>query len=146
MTYQIQDNQLQAGDFIRLFASVGWGEPPLDMTETALKNSYATFSVISGGRVIAMARLLGDGAMAFFLKDFAVLPEYQGLGIGRALMEYVEEHIRSRLQPGWSGYLQLVSAKGKEGFYGKCGYQAHPNDHSGPAMSKWVTREEERDG
>ena len=68
MEYVILDNQLQADDFIRLFESAGWGKVPQDMVETSLANSYATFSVKSGDKVIAMARLLGDGALSFFLQ------------------------------------------------------------------------------
>lgn len=86
-----------------------------------------------------MARLLGDGAMSFFLKDFVVEPEYQGQGIGRVLLTHIEEYIRSQLKPGWEGYLQLVSSKGKENFYSKLGYATHPHEHSGPGMSKWIT-------
>lgn len=141
MPIEIRDNQLRAEDFIALFAAAGWGDVPYAMAQTALENSYATFSVHRDGQVIAMARLLGDGAMAFFLKDFAVLPAFQGKGIGRLLNAHIEEYIRSRLQPGWHGYLQLVSAKGKESFYLKMGYTAHPHEHSGPAMSKWIANE-----
>lgn len=140
MQYMILDNQLQVNDFIRLFASVGWGEFPKDMVEIALANSYATFSVKSGDKVIAMARLLGDGAMSFFLKDMVVKPEYQGSDIGRTLLTHVEEYIYTQLKPGWEGYLQLVSAKGKEGFYQKLGYAVHPHEQSGPGMSKWIKR------
>lgn len=140
MQYMIFDNQLQVDDFIRLFASVGWGELPWDMVEKSLANSYATFSVKSGDKVIAMARLLGDGAMSFFLKDMVVEPEYQGSGIGRLLLRHVEEYIHAQLQPGWEGYLQLVSAKEKEKFYKKLGYAIHPHEHSGPGMSKWIKR------
>lgn len=138
MQYMILDNQLRVEDFIRLFAGAGWGELPWDMVETSLANSYATFSVKSGDKVIAMARLLGDGAMSFFLKDFVVELEYQGSGIGRVLLTHVEEYIRAQLKPGWEGYLQLVSSKGKEGFYQKLGYAVHPHEHSGPGMSKWI--------
>ena len=138
MEYIILDNELQADDFIRLFASAGWGEVPKDMVETSLANSYATFSVKSGVKVIAMARLLGDGAMSFFLKDLVVDPDCQGCGIGRVLLTHVEEYIRAQLKPGWKGYLQLVSAKGKEEFYQRLGYIAHPHEHSGPGMSKWL--------
>lgn len=67
MEYIILDNQLDTDDFIRLFASAGWGELPQDMVETSLANSYATFSVKNEDRVIAMARLLGNG---LFLKRF----------------------------------------------------------------------------
>ncbi|MBO5501386.1 MAG: GNAT family N-acetyltransferase [Clostridia bacterium] len=136
--YTIIDNQLNASDFIRLFASAGWGELPLDLVEATLKGSWATFSVCKEGQTIAMARLLGDGAMSFFLKDFVVEPSCQGQGIGRALLTHVENYIASQLKPGWNGYLQLVSAKGKEAFYQKCGYAIHPHDHSGAGMSKWI--------
>ena len=140
MEYVILDNKLQADDFIRLFASAGWGNLSQDMVKTALTNSYATFSVKSGDRVIAMVRLLGDGAMSFFLKDLVVEPEYQQSGIGRVLLTHVEEYIRAQLEPGWEGYLQLVSAKGKEEFYQKLGYAVHPHEHSGPGMSKWIKK------
>lgn len=140
MEYIILDNQLQAEDFIRLFASAGWGELPQDMVEMSLANSYATFSVKRGNKVIAMARLLGDGAMSFFLKDLVVAPEYQGTGIGSKLLTHVEEYIRMQLKSGWEGYLQLVSAKGKEAFYQKMGYATHPHENSGPGMSKWIKR------
>lgn len=43
--YTLIDNALTVDDFVRLFASVGWGEMPRDVVETALQNSYATFEV-----------------------------------------------------------------------------------------------------
>ena len=137
---EIHDNRLSAEDFLRLWAGAGWGELHGDMVQTALEGSYATFSAEHNGCVVAMARLLGDGAMAFFLKDFVVAPDFQGKGIGHALLAHIEEYIRSQLKPGWTGYLQLVSAKGKEGFYLKEGYAVHPHDHSGAGMSKWIHR------
>lgn len=140
MNYEVSVGQLCTTDFFRLFSAAGWGELAPDFAETALKNSWAVFSVKHGDEVIAMARLLGDGAMSFFLKDFVVTPEYQGQGIGKMLLEYIEQYIKDRLNPGWSAYLQLVSAKDKDGFYSACGYDTHPNDHSGPAMSKWIER------
>lgn len=96
--------------------------------------------VKSGDKVIAMARLVGDGAMSFFLKDMVVEWKYQGNGIGCILLTHVEEYIRAQLQPGWEGYLQLVSAKEKEKFYEKLGYAIHPHEHSGPGISKWIKR------
>lgn len=138
MEYTIVDNKLKTEDFIRLFSSAGWGELSSDMVETALANSYATFSVEIGNGIVAMARLLGDGAMSFFLKDFVVEPQWQGHGIGRALLTHIEEYIRLQLKPEWNGYLQLVSAKGKEEFYKKFGYAVHPHEHSGAGMSKWI--------
>lgn len=67
------------------------------MEYTILANSYATFSVKSEDRSVAMARLLSDGAMSFFLKDFIAEPECHGCGIGRGPLTHIEEC--SRLKP-----------------------------------------------
>ncbi len=57
MKYSILDNQLQAEDFIQLFANAGWGESPEDMAETTLANSHVTFWVKKGIKVIAFVKL-----------------------------------------------------------------------------------------
>ena len=41
-----------------------------------------------------MARLLGDSAMSFYIKDFAVIPSYQGKGVGKNLMEALEQYVK----------------------------------------------------
>lgn len=140
MSYKICENQLKTEDFINLFESTGWGKPLYEQAETSIKNSYATFCVKDGEKVIAMSRLLGDGGMAFFLKDLVVLPEYQGQGIGRMLLTYMEEYIRKQLKNGWEARFQLMSAKGKEPFYRKIGYVQHPHEHSGAGFTKMIAK------
>lgn len=75
MNYSIHENTLGPDNYIELWESAGWGELARELVETSLKNSFATFEVRNGEKVIAMARLIGDGGMAFFLKDIVVLPE-----------------------------------------------------------------------
>ena len=145
MSFTLHDGQLQPPDFIRLFEDAGWGTLPHDVVAIALENSWATFTVESEGSVIAMARLLGDGAMSFFLKDLVVEQSHRGQGVGRLVMAHIEAYIRQRLHPGCEGYLQLVSAKGREGFYQQLGYALHPHEHSGAGMSKWLQPLREED-
>ena len=140
MEYPIKHNELGADDFIRLFDSAGWGKPDRRLVERSLRNSYVTFSVHDGEKVVAMARLIGDGGMAFFPKDLIVAPEYQGQGIGKALLEHIEEYIRGELEEGWWSYFQLMSAKGKDEFYLKCGYKSHPHEHSGHGFTKIIEK------
>ncbi|MDU5322788.1 MULTISPECIES: GNAT family N-acetyltransferase [Bifidobacterium] len=44
------------------------------------------FMIFDDGKPIGMARLLGDYAMAYLIKDVAVLSEYQHRGAGTLLM------------------------------------------------------------
>lgn len=143
MDYTIEMNTLCADDFIRLFDSAGWGRPDCELVETSLKNSYVTFAVKDADKVIAMARLIGDGGMAFFLKDLIVAPEYQGKSVGKSLLSYIEDYIRSQLKDGWWSFLQLMSAKDKDEFYLKCGYKSHPHERSGHGFTKIIEKGKE---
>ncbi|MBP5378308.1 MAG: GNAT family N-acetyltransferase, partial [Ruminococcus sp.] len=133
-------NTLTPEEHMALWESAGWGSLDYELVETSLRNSYATFAVKDGGRVIAMARLIGDGGMAFFLKDLIVSPDYQGKGIGRELLVHIEDFVRGELKEGWWSFLQLISARGKEEFYLKSGYKAHPHEHSGAGFTKVIER------
>lgn len=59
----------------------------------SLEGSVAGVVAIDGTEVVGMARLVGDGAKYFYIQDLAVLPAYQGRGVGSAmtgqLLDYV---------------------------------------------------------
>ena len=137
---RIEQNTLKAEDFQPLFASAGWGVKPLDQIEVALKNSLVTFCVYEDDKVIGMARLLGDRAMAYYLKDFVIYPEYQGKGVGRAVIRYIEEYISSELKEGWAAAFELMSAGGKEGFYKKMGFEEKSVPGKGTGMYKRIQK------
>ena len=103
---KIKKNVLSPEEYYRLFTSVGWEVPPMEQIRAALEHSLCTFSVCDGERVIGMARLLGDSAMTFYIKDLAVETGYQGRGVGRLLMESVQEYIESQLPEGWKASVE----------------------------------------
>ena len=138
MTVQI--NELSPDLYLCLYRSVGWDAPGLDQIEKALEGSLATFCACDGDMPVGMARLIGDGGMSFYIKDFAVLPDYQGQGVGRALMNAMESWIKEQLQLGWAVSLELISSKGREAFYEKFGFEQRPNDWDGAGMMKMVWR------
>ena len=140
--YKIVENQLNVEDFKALFEDAGWGNPCEKIVEVSLKKSYATFSVLDGDKVIGCARLLGDGAMAFFVKDVIIKSEFRGKGIGKMLMTYVEDFIKRQIEPGWWTCVELMSAGGKESFYEKLGFERRPAENRGAGMMKLVGREE----
>jgi len=138
---RIEENALQPETCRKLFLSVGWEPPSLRQIELALHNSLRTFSAYDGEETVGMARLLGDGAMSYYIKDFAVLPVYQHKGVGRRLMEHIEAHILDSLKDGWAVSLELISAKGKEPFYAKMGFEARPCEWDGAGMFKMLRKQ-----
>ena len=83
----------------RLAEAVGWGDsfdwPSLP---DSLAGSLAGVVAEDAGEVVGMGRLVGDGVLYFYVQDVAVLPGYQGRGIGAALVDRLLEQVR-RLAP-----------------------------------------------
>jgi predicted GNAT family acetyltransferase len=78
----IKRNELTAEQFIELWETV-WGDGPvLEQTELAMKNTLFRISVWDGNKIVAMARMIGDMGLDYYIKDVVVRPEYQHKGIG----------------------------------------------------------------
>lgn len=51
-----------------------------------------------------------------------MLPEYQGQGIGKRIVNKLLEHVRNTAIPGTGVEVGLTAVKGKEPFYEKFGF------------------------
>lgn len=123
--YELVDNVLKAEDFVRLKVATGFLDRPLHQVEAALKNGLFNVSAICDGKVVGMGRVVGDGAMYWYLQEIIVLPEYQGRGIGKSIVNRLIEYIKSAAIPGTIIYIGLTAVKGKELFYEKSGFSIH---------------------
>ena len=85
-----------------------------------------------------MVRLIGDGGMSFYIKDFVVIPLYQSKGVGTLLMERLEKYIRESISPEWAVSLELISTKEAVPFYKKKGFEERPCEWDGPDMFKMI--------
>lgn len=131
-------NSLSAELFLQIYTSVGWEPPSIKQVETALKNTIATFTAYDNDTAVGMVRLIGDGGMSFYIKDFAVVPEYQSKGIGTMLLNALENYIKEHIKPGLAVSLELISSKEAVGFYRKHGFEERPCDWDGPGMFKMI--------
>lgn len=119
---ELVDNVLTAEDFVRLKIAAGFIDRPIEQAEKALKNGLFNVSAICDGKVVGMGRLVGDGAMYWYLQEIIVLPEYQGKGIGKSIVNRLLEHIKNTAIPGTNVSVGLTAVKGKEPFYEKLGF------------------------
>ena len=71
----IKYDELTAEEFIYMWESV-WGEgPSLEQTKLAMDNTLFRVSIFDGERIVAMARVIGDMGLCYYIKDVIVLPE-----------------------------------------------------------------------
>lgn len=131
-------NTLTPEQFLALYRSVGWQPPGIDQVETALRGTLATFTAHEGGQPVGMLRLLGDGGMSFYIKDFAVLPAWQSRGAGSLLLAAAESYLRAHICPGWAVSLELISTREAVPFYKKKGFEERPCAWDGPGMLKMI--------
>src|SRR5262249_12789891 len=82
-------------EYDTLVRAVGWTKyTNFDAIIAALRNALYAIVAVEGDRPIGMARVVGDGAMAFYVQDVVVHPDRQRQGIGTALMQAVLRYFR----------------------------------------------------
>ncbi len=135
---EIQINTLTPELFLTLYKSVDWEPPCIEQVRTALKNTLATFTCYDGECPVGMVRVIGDGGMSFYIKDFAVIPSYQSKGVGKYLMTELERYVKECKPLDWAVSLELISSKEAVGFYKKFGFEERPCDWDGPGMFRMV--------
>ena len=83
--------------------------------ERSFVGSYTRCFVEDDTRLVGAGRAISDGATNSAIFDVVVLPEYQGQGIGRSIMQYLLDRLPERS-------VLLVSVPRQETFYRKLGF------------------------
>jgi GNAT superfamily N-acetyltransferase len=115
-------DSIPLSDYGILEDAVGWEYNP-DQFDIAIKHSAYVTAAYDGGKIVGAARIVWDYGDDAFLKDVAVLPDYQGRGIGKALVLRVADYLKNAIRPGWDINLDLIAANGKAPFYEKLGFE-----------------------
>lgn len=91
---------------------------PRALVETSIQHSLC-FGGYENGQQIAFARVVSDYATFAYLMDVFVLPEHQGRGLSKQLMQYIMDH------PQLQGLRRfMLASSNARGLYQKWGFQA----------------------
>jgi ribosomal protein S18 acetylase RimI-like enzyme len=116
-------------DYHRLCRAVGWEHVDDEATEMGLRNALFSVCMIHKDQVIGCGRVIGDGGIYSYIQDIIVLPEFQGRGLGRRIMDAVMGYLSSHAHP--NAFVGLMAAKGTAGFYEKYGFAERPPGRPG---------------
>jgi GNAT superfamily N-acetyltransferase len=119
-------------EYIELRKLMGWGSVSEETARHSIERGTFSLCLRKAGRLVALARVAGDGVLYFAVSDVMVHPELQGGGHGTTLMNAVAAYLRRAAKPGASITLQPL--KGREPFYERFGFARCPNETFGAGM------------
>ena len=119
MNLTCKETSPDPSEFCDLRVKAGLSAKSLKAATIALPNSLYAISIRDGELLVAMGRVVGDGACNFEVVDVAVDPEYQGKGLGRKVMEYIDGYLASVALEG--SYVSMIADEPE--FYQKLGYR-----------------------
>ena len=127
ITYR-ETRDIGVDQIVRLYRKNGWSaaDKPQQL-RAALIDSHALVSGWDGDTLVGIGNAISDGHLVVYYPHLLVLPDYQGQGIGRAIME--------RLKSKYEGFHQhmLVADRDAVGFYKRCGFQ-----RAGSTEPMWI--------
>jgi GNAT superfamily N-acetyltransferase len=106
-----------------LFEAVGWKLYAPEAAERALQNSLFGVVAFDGETLIGMGRIVGDGGKFFYIQDFAVLPAYQGQGVGKQMMARLMDYIKANAPH--EPFVGLFATGVAIPFYQQFGFEPH---------------------
>lgn len=99
-----------------LYRAAPLGEKPPLHLQKVFSNSMFKCFVYENAKLVAVGRALADGGDCSYICDVAVLPSYQGTGLGKQVVSDLVEMS--------SGHKKIIlyAVPGKEPFYRKFGF------------------------
>lgn len=150
--YSVSDESLESRGFIlrrtiddlnldhlnSVFVAVGFPRRDPEKIRIALENTDSLLWVEykKTRRPVAFARATGDGVFNAIIWDVVVDPSFQGIGLGKAVMERLVEEL---LEKGICN-IALYSEPRVLGFYRPLGFVADPDGIRGMVYSRKQTK------
>ena len=111
------DAGINWAEVVGIIAAVGWGERDLHEMKAAFgRSGYKAFA-FDGEKLVGFGRTIDDHRYYAHIVDVVVLPDYQRMGVGAAIIQ----NLQNRLQ----GFLSvtLTAAPQVQDFYKRFGFR-----------------------
>ncbi|MBR4979623.1 MAG: GNAT family N-acetyltransferase [Clostridia bacterium] len=121
MDYRIIDgaDKMNPEEVIKLLKSTYWAGSRTDgQIEKSMRNSscYGVY-IENEKKLVGFARVISDYATTYYLCDVVVKEGYRGMGLGNALISYIES------LPVYAGLRGILITRDAQNFYTRFGYE-----------------------
>jgi len=123
--YRIVERIATLDEYRHICTAVGWAEVMnFEAAATALPRSFYGVVALLDDQAVGMGRIVGDGAIFYYLQDVAVLPEHQGLGLGTQIVDRLVGLVKENAPE--KAFFGVFAAEGTLPFYQRFGFDLHP--------------------
>jgi ribosomal protein S18 acetylase RimI-like enzyme len=98
-TYTLINTPPSVEAYMHLRGAAGLSPKSLQAATLGLAGTWYGVHIRDATDTIAMGRIIGDGGCFFQVVDIAVLPAYQGQGLGTQIMAALMDHLQSVAPP-----------------------------------------------
>ncbi|MFD2034981.1 GNAT family N-acetyltransferase [Belliella marina] len=118
MEINISDRRdIKIEDILELYRANKWSsaDKPTELYN-GLTNSHTLLSAWDNGKLVGIGNAISDGHLVVYYPHLLVHPDYQGKGIGKLIMERMQERYKDF-------HMQMLTADGEAiDFYQKTGF------------------------
>ena len=119
---------LKVKEIIELYKANDWSssKKPIELYN-ALLNSHSLITAWDENKLIGLGNAISDGHLVVYYPHLLVLPNYQGKGIGKMIVDKMQEKYKNF-------HMQMLTADGKAiNFYKKVGFK-----RAGETQPMWI--------
>lgn len=116
LKWKYEIDNLDWDELSHLYKIAPLGDKKPQDLKTVFANSRYKCFVYDDAKIVGVGRALADGVDVSYIADVAIHPQYQGKGIGKAIVSKLVEFSK-----GYNKIL-LFASVGKEPFYAKLGF------------------------
>jgi len=109
-------NNIDWHELSYLYKIAPLGDKAPEVLERVFNNSMFKYFIYNNEKLIGAGRALADGVDCSYICDVAIHPDYQGLGLGKTMIEKLVEDSKEHNK------IILYAVPTKESFYAKFGF------------------------
>lgn len=127
--YRIEFKNPTPIEYDKIRNTTGWDKLDLVTIEKGLEKSLFSVCLYDIDKLIGIGRIVGDGSIYFYIQDIIVMPDYQGKGFGKIIMNEVMQYLDDNANH--NSFIGLMAAEGVEKFYHKFGFTTRSTSRPG---------------
>ncbi len=118
--YQVLHQVPEAATYRHLRSACGLSAKTQEAAERGLQGTLFAVQIADGDAIIGMGRVIGDGGSMYQVCDIAVLPDYQGQGLGKLIMREIRSYLDENAPE--SAYVSLIADGPAQHLYAQFGF------------------------